>query len=308
MPLWKRKKNWEDEYDEYYTRDQRVEPGKQPTQLRFIPHILLLGFIGSLFVGAAGLVSGPTMVEKLLTALASPVGLVWLGLLVMIYFCAMTRLTWPAIAGFICWLMLTIGGNQFVSEGLARLLEAPYQDIDVYQIEPLDTIVVLGGGTNTALNGKSQLDINGDRIAVAARLYHAGQVKKLICTGTQKFRSTPEDLHPREEASEVLLELGVPADAVLQMQGENTSEEMANLKKWIDKTDSAGRVGILTSAWHLPRAIRLAKSHNLEVHPVPANFISGPFSASPHMVVPGAQHLMLTSKLLKEYLARLVGR
>ena len=308
MPIWKSKKKSENECDEYDELDQRVESAKKLRQLRFLRHILLLGLIGCLLVGTTGLVSGPTMVEKLLTVLATPVGFLWLGLIAMIYFCAITRMIWPAIAGFLCWLILTIGGNQFVSGELARMLESPYLDIDVYQLEPLDTVVVLGGGTNTALNGNSQLAATGDRIAVAARLYHAGQVKKLICTGTQTFRFTEEVRHPREEASEVLVGLGVPPDAVLQLPGENTSQELANLKKWIEETESGGPIGILTSAWHLPRAIRLARTHGLEVQPVPSNFVSKPFAPSPHMVVPGPDHLLLTSTLMKEYLARLVGR
>ncbi len=309
MAFWHRKKkNWEDEYDEYYTQDRRPEPGKKPGRLRFIPHLLLLAFLGALFVGGAGLVSGQTMVEKLLSALVTPVGFVWMGLMLLVYFCILSRQSWPAFAGFICWLILTVGGNQIVSDGLARSLEAPYLDIDVFKLEPFDTIVVLGGGTSSTTIGRSQLSYDGERVALAARLYHAGLVKQLVCTGTQTFRSTPEDLHPREEAAEILIGLSVPQSAILQMRGENTSQEMTNLKTWLDENNVSGRVGILTSAFHLPRAIRLAESHGLVVHPVPANFITIPFAPSPYLVVPGADELATTAKVMREYLARLVNR
>lgn len=308
MAFWKRKKNWEDEYDEYYAQDRRAESAKKPGRFRFIPHMLLLAFLGALFVGAAGLVSGPTMVEKLLTALATPVGLVWLGLIVLVYFCILNRQSWPAITGFGCWLVLTVGGNQLVANWIANSLEAPFQDIDIFQVEPFDTVVVLGGGTKTLQNGRSQLSSSGDRVATAARLYHAGQVKRLVCSGTQTFRSTPKDLHPREEAAEILIGLGVPKEFVLQMKGENSSQEMANLKTWIDQFGAGGRVGILTSAWHLPRAIRLAESKGLEVHPIPSDFVSGPFAPSPRLVIPSGGNLMRTGQMLKEYLARVVAR
>jgi uncharacterized SAM-binding protein YcdF (DUF218 family) len=308
MAFWKRKKNWEDQYDEYYAQDRRAEPAKKPGRLRFIPHLFLLAFLGALFVGGAGLVSGPTMVEKLLTALATPVGLVWLGLIVLVYFCMLNRQSWPALIGFGCWLVLTVGGNQLVANWLANSLEAPFQEIEIFDVEPFDTVVVLGGGTNSLRNGRSQLSSSGDRIATAARLFHAGQVKRLVCTGTQTFRSNPKDLHPREEAAGILIGLGVPREFVLQMKGENTSQEMANLKAWIDQHDSDGRVGILTSAWHLPRAMRLAESQGLEVHPIPSNFASGPFRPSPDLVVPSGQNLMVTGQMMKEYLARIVAR
>jgi len=309
MAFWNRKKkNWEDTYDEYYAQDRRAEPGKKPGRLRFIPHLLLLTFLGAVFVGAAGLVSGPTMVEKLLTVLATPVGVVWLGLMLLAYFSVLSKQGWPAIAALVCWIVLTIGGNQLVSQGLAGLLEAPYQDVDVFRGEPFDTVVVLGGGTSCTLDGDSQLSYDGDRVAMAARLFHAGRVKRLVCTGTQSYRSSPKDLHPREEAAAILIGLGVPQTAVLQMRGENTSQEMANLKTWLTENQVTGRDGILTSAWHLPRAIRLAESEGLTVDPVPANLVTAPYAPTPHLVVPGAEHLMITSKMLKEYLARMVGR
>ncbi len=308
MALWKRKKNWEDDYDEYYTQDRRMEPGKKTSRFRFLPHVLLLGFLGALFVGGAGVVSGPTMVEKLMTSLVSPVGLIWIGLMLLIYFCILNRQGWPAFAGFVCWLLLTIAGNQFVSQGLAGILEGPYQDIDSFKGEPFDTIVVLGGGTSSRLNGKSQLSFNGGRVSMAARLFHAGQVQRLVCTGAQAIRSTPKDLDPREEATEILLGLGVPQSALLQMRGQNTFQEMENLKSWLAENKVEGRVGILTSAWHLPRAIRLAESQGLTVHPVPSSFVTEPFSPSPNLVVPGSDRLWITSTMLKEFLARLVGR
>ncbi|MFT5304408.1 MAG: hypothetical protein ACI814_005236, partial [Mariniblastus sp.] len=222
MAFWNRKKNWEDQYDEYYAQDRRADTSQKPGRLRFIPHLLLLLFLGALFIGGAGMVSGPTMVEKLLSSLATPIGLVWLGLILQIYFCVMMRQGWPAVVSLGCWLVLTIGGNQLVSQGLASSLESRYQSIDVFGGEPFDTVVVLGGGTTTNLNGQAALANSGDRVALAARLFHAGQVKQIICTGSQTFRSTPNDLHPREEAAEILLGLGVPQSALLQMRGDNT--------------------------------------------------------------------------------------
>ena len=324
MAFWHRKKNWEDEYDEYYAQDRRAEPGKEPGRLRYIPHLLLLGFCGALFVGAAGVISGPTMVEKLLTGFVSPVGILWLGLITMVYFCLLLRQAWPALIGFFCWMVLTLGGNAWVAGMLARSLEAPYQDINVLELEPLDVVVVLGGGTNTRLNGNPQAAASGDRVMVAARLFHEGITDQLICTGSQKFMANPDDLHPREEAFELLVSLGVPEKSVLKMRGNNTSEEIQNLKTWLAekenvKTQSADpdatseppkplRVGIVTSAWHMTRALRLAKTNGLEVVPVPADFFSEPFVPTPNWVIPGGNNLDITAIMIKEYLARIVGR
>ena len=325
MAFWHRKKDWEDQYDEYYAQDRRAEPGKEPGKLRFVPHLLLLGFCGALFVGAAGVVSGAAMVEKLLTALATPVGVLWLGLITMVYFCLLLRQAWPALIGFFCWLVLTLGGNAWVGGMLVRSLEAPYQDIDVLKLEKLDAVVVLGGGTNTRLNGIAQTTFGGGRITVAASLFHNGITDRLICTGCQVYRTTPKDLHPREEAIEVLMSLGVPKESLLEMSGNTTYEEMESLKSWLTNrksidnqpTDPSGaeseepkplRVGVVTSAWHMTRALRLAESNGLELIPIPADFLSESFVPSPNWVVPNGYHLTISGMVIKEYLARIVGR
>ena len=85
-----------------------------------------------------------------------------------------------------------------------------------------------------------------------------------------------------------------------------------NLKHWIaqqvDAGNDPGRVGLISSAWHLPRVQRLANKHELNVSPMPANFLSGPTVASPHMVVPGAYQILVTSQIMKEHMAKLVKR
>ena len=307
MAFWNRKTNWEDEYDEYYAQDRRPGLRGERPVLRILAHSLTLLLIGGLFTAGVGFVSGITMVEKLLSALANPLGLVWILLLLLAYFSLLFGQRWPALVALIGWLVLTIGGNQFVADGLTRSLEARFFDTDPFTGEPYDLIVVLGGGTTTSMPGRSQTSYSGDRVVLAGRLYHAGMAGRIVCTGSQKYRAE-NDLHPREEATEILRGLDVPDEVLLQMKGNNTSEEMANLKIWLAEQEIQGRIGLLTSAWHLPRALRLARSNGLELEPVPANFLSEPFAPGPDIVVPSAENLMVTGQMCKEYLAGLVGR
>ncbi|MCP4478557.1 MAG: YdcF family protein [Planctomycetaceae bacterium] len=257
-----------------------------------------------------GYLGGITMLEKTLTSLVMPIGLVWVGLITLTYLLLISR---QKILGFLslgCLLAITLGGNQFASNYLAYSLEAPFSQIDIAQIPNLDAVIVLGGGTSSTYNNRSQLGMAGDRVATAARLYHSGQVKKIICTGSQSFRASPEDLHPREEAKLILTEFGIPASAVILLEGENTSQEMNSLKSWIPEhiNSPQPRVGLITSAWHLKRALRLAKSQGLEFEPIPSNFISGPVNPSPHWVIPSGDNLATTGRIFKEYLAAIVSR
>ena len=305
MVFWRKKDNWEDEYDEYYTRD--LERGGGKVRFRYLPHLLLLAFVAAIFCAIVGVVAGMTMLEKLLTGLAMPIGILWLMLLVTIYFCLINRSSWPAIMCFACWLVLTVAGNSFFASWFIGTIEQPYLSQDLTNVEPYDVVVVLGGGTTTRLSGVPQVSVSGDRIVQAARLWHAGKARKVMCTGLQSFRSTEEDMHPYEEATLLLEELGVAPQEILKLNGINTSEEMENLKKWTD-VNPGKRIGLLTSAWHLPRAVRLAKAQGIEVEPIAAGFYSQPYAPNPGIVVPSEYNLIITAAAAKEYLARLVGR
>ena len=309
MAFWKRNQGWEDQYDEYYAQDRRFEPsGGQKSTLFYVSHVLTLATVGVLLMGSVGAINGRTMVEKMLTDLLMPVGLVWLILLALIYFSLLLRQTWPALTGLICWLVLSLAGNAYVSNWLVSTLESPYQQINVFEMEPLEILVVLGGGTSSRLSGRAQLSGGGDRVALAARLYLAGLAKQIICTGSQSTRASELDLDPKAEAAEILQDLGVPPAAITQMKGINTFEEMRNLKTILDQTPNPDRVGLLTSAYHLSRAIRLANSNGIEVVPVPADFLTMPYGPSPNVIIPSSEPMEVTRRALKEYFARFIGR
>ena len=273
------------------------------------PFAALLLTVVTIFL-TLGWLGGVTMVEKTLTTLVMPVGLVWLGLITSTYLLLMSRRRMLGIFSFGCLLLFTLGGNKFVSNYLAHSLEAPFIEINIAQILPLDAVIVLGGGTNSTYNNRAQLGVAGDRVATAARLYHSGQVRKIICTGSQSFRTTPQDLHPREEAKQILTKLGIPPDAIILLEGENTSQEMNSLKGWIPQNikSSEPRIGLITSAWHLQRAQRLANSYGLNFEPIPSNFISGPVNPSPHWVIPSGADLDTSGRIIKEYLAAILNR
>ena len=139
--FWRKKTNWEDEYDEYYTRDVDRSGGK--TRFKYLPHILLLILVGAIFCAIVGVVAGMTMLEKTVTSLAMPVGILWLLLLITMYFCLVNRNPWPAIMCFVCWLLLTVGGNRVFTAWYARSIERPYLEQNFDDVEPWDVVVVL---------------------------------------------------------------------------------------------------------------------------------------------------------------------
>lgn len=308
-----RNKDWENQYDEYYSeRPQRKARERVPLWIH-------LGFLATLAVVMELIVwgiHGRPMAERMLKQLATPVGILWLGLLLQTYFAFVRRAAWPAIVGLIFWLVLTISGNYYVRQWIVWQFESPYQNRLPLNIgDPLIAVVVLGGGTKSNLDGWSHLTRSGDRVMTAVRLFHLGQVEQIITTGQQTIRTSVKDLDPNQETQNILQQCNIPAEAILQLPGINTSQEIAAIKTWLEKQPNAAgkKLGIISSAWHLARVESLVdaadlKSTGIEVVLIPADFLSGHPTPDPSMIIPAAENLETIAKLSHEWLGKLIGR
>ncbi len=306
--LFGKKKNWDDKYDEYYTQ-QDPEYGRRSKPLLWI-HFSAIATLAGVFLVIVGASAGGTMVEKVAKELCTPVGLIWIGLALLTYFALVYKVGRTAITAFLLWLLLTIGGNWFVANYMASSLEQPYKATNPFEEEPFDCLIVLGGGTQISPSGTPQLGTAGDRVMTIARMYHLGKVKKIISSGRQKYKSDPKDLHPNEETIRILSDLNIPQSDLMMLGGTNTSEEMKQVRKWLDSDPEFEklRIGIVTSAWHLPRAMALAEENNINAVPVPSNFVSEVYSPNPSIIVPSARNLNTTAEMLSERLGRIIGR
>lgn len=276
---------------------------------RLLPQLLSMAWFAFVVLAAVYGLAGRTMIEKTLTALATPMGLVWLLLIGIGWWLMRIERRGTAAVVLIAWLVLTLGGNAWVANSLIGQLEAPWQPVDGISGPAFDVVVVLGGGTSERGAGRAQLTADGERVITAARMFHAGKTERILCTGTQRWRANETDLHFREEAAQILVGLGIPANRIEQIEGPNTTQEMKNLRAWIDRQpDPSIRVGIITSAYHLSRAMRLAAANGIVAEPIPANFYSTDLAASPSWVIPSAGNLKNTAAAMKEHLAGLIGR
>ncbi|MCA9050927.1 MAG: YdcF family protein [Planctomycetaceae bacterium] len=281
---------------------------RQPSILRFGLQVTLvtaaaLGICGSLF--------GRSAVEKLLTALVMPYGIVWYVFTcaaVLVYGLKDRRLS---VVMTIAWILLTAVGNGFVADWMALSLERPFLSVQPLNEEPFDYVIVLGGGAATGANLRHQGNGSGDRLLLAAQLYHGGHARRFICTGMRINAIAVGDYDPAGQSASILTALGVPAEMIEKVGGRTTSEEMQTLGRRF--SDSAERVGLVTSAWHLKRAMRLADRQGFQPKPLPADFISGPqLPLKPAQIglkmIPSAGAAEVITRCTKEYLGMLVGR
>lgn len=128
-----------------------------------------------------------------------------------------------------------------------------------------EAIVVLGGGIAPAApphTTQPELTEGSDRIWQAARLYHAGAAPKIIVSGGSFIERQGGPATTEAEAMRrFLLDLGVPNDAIVsEGKALNTIENIANVRDMV----KGGRVAIVTSAYHVPRAAKLAAKGGLD--------------------------------------------
>jgi len=266
-----------------------------------------------LVLAGAAISDGRAAVEKIVQRIATPVGLVWVGLAIQCLAMLSLRRRRACAWSFALWVFLTLSGNDALVERGFWWLERPYAHLDVKQGPAYDAIIVLGGGATGGVDRRPQINEAGDRILLAAQLYHAGRAPRIICTGERIEALDPDQSDPADLARRILTSLGVPEDVIVQSGGRNTSEELRTIAA---DGLAVGRVGLVTSAWHMPRVMRLAEHEGLRLEPVPAEFRSLPpgppseltFSACTLSAIPNAETLAASARLLKELLAGLVGR
>lgn len=239
-----------------------------------------------------------TAIEKTLTCLAMPCGLIWMGLIVLSWLA--WRRKQRAMLVSLLLVFYTLAGNQAVSKVLIARLERDFIEIEPLEQGPYDAVVILGGGTRTAINGQSQLSAAGDRVALGARLYHAGRTQRLIATGRHGSAC---------EASEIWRQWAVREEDIVLLSGRNTREEMAAVRRMVEEHPEWNRFGLVTSAWHMRRAMRLAGKNDLSLDPLPADFLGNRVRWEPCLlIIPNGTGFLHNQLACKEILACITGR
>lgn len=251
--------------------------------------------------------------EKTLTALAMPIGLIWSLLLLVGLIGVYRGEKWQAVSSLGVALLLGLLGNSWIASQMNSVLERPISHlIDDDRRRSYDAVILLGGSTRMSASGKPQLNWDGQRLVLAAQLYHAGRTDRIIATGGNPV-FTEDELAHSEQAQQLLQSLGVPGDAIECLAGRNTREEMADLSRRIgpQAEDDLGRIGLITSAGHMPRALRLAEKAGLSVEPIPCIFHgaeSRDGGFGPLTVIPSAHGIVMSTTACYELLARIAGQ
>lgn len=210
--------------------------------------------------------------ETILTFL-QPLGLAWLGLGTWVVISVRRRRMRELLPASASWLLLTLASCTPLPGRLLASLETTFPVVSVTDLETADVIVCLGGGASPSRSEPAGFHLRGaaDRLATALLLARHGKAPALVLGGggyvvDGAWRSEAETVADR------LRDIGWSAPEILSLGlCANTREEALKVRQ-LARDRGWKRVHLVSSAYHLPRAVAAFRQMGLEIHPVPCNF------------------------------------
>lgn len=196
----------------------------------------------------------------------------------------------------------------WVSDRLLGDLESEARTLE--QAKPLPAtvkaIVVLGGGVEGNYPGyRTHGDLNaaGDRVYTAARLYQQGVSARLVATGG-KFDVDPKKGAEAPVMRDMLVAFGVPTHNILVEDRSRTTHE--NALRTRDILGAGGHsIALVTSAFHMGRAVALFEKAGFDVYPVSSDIRVVPEKRGFWEWLPKPRALEESTIAIKEHLGRL---
>lgn len=249
-----------------------------------------------------------TLPLKWATVFATPLGfallLALLGLLLK-----RRPLIWIALVWLWFW------STPWSTDKLGDTLEDRTPLLSAAQLPKADAIVLLGGALGpTVPNWRPQTNLTaaGDRLVLAAQLYAAGRSPVILYSGGSFSERHPVEA---EDGALLLEQWGVPASALRTETRSRTTRENAEYSLPILRELGAHKVLLLSSGWHLPRALvnfrAEAERQGLAIEFIPA--ACDPIEISEASLtgmqwLPNTDALNVNRMLFKEYLGLLHAR
>lgn len=235
--------------------------------------------------------------HKLLPLFVSPL---FIGLLLILW-ALLFRRRWPLVLSLV---VFFVAGNSIVAEAAMRWLERDWSPVAIGTVPAGGSVVVLGGMVTRTPHGDRQvafgLNDNVDRFETGLRLMATGRFDTLILSrGALPWtQGKPEG----EILADWAIERGIdPSRIRLTEVVPNTAAEAAAVAGMLDP---GARPVLITSAFHMNRALALFQAEGLDPFPMPTDFRAKPWREGLYAHVPKAAALEDTSFVLREAIGR----
>lgn len=171
-----------------------------------------------------------------------------------------TTATWFVLIALI---IVVVLGNPIFSTFFTRSME--WRHMPITPGTQADAIVVLAQGTLSAETPRKRVEVQeqADRLLYAATLYQQQAAPLIIISG---------DYSQTASAHTLLLELGVPAEAMLLQSEASNMRADAELSAPVLALQNVKHILLITSAIQMDRAFFLFRQLDVEVTPAPADY------------------------------------
>jgi uncharacterized SAM-binding protein YcdF (DUF218 family) len=167
-----------------------------------------------------------------------------------------------------------------------------------------DAIVVLGGGVLSGAGARPSSElppVSFQNVWCGVHAYGKGASPTLILSGDEEEASTMAHLAQQ---------LGVPNQAmILERVSHTTSDNAAHVSRLVRPS---AHIILVTSALHMPRAVRTFQRHNLHITPYPCGYLTSLklFAWPAHLgiseLIPKIENLHRSTKALHEMVGLII--
>lgn len=135
--------------------------------------------------------------------------------------------------------------------------------------------ILLGGMVSyDKSNKKGFFNMSSDRFIETALLYKQGHIKKIVASGGQNGMFSEDDFVEAKFIAQNLIDLGIPKEDIIVEDSSRNTKENASYSKKLMQIDGwkNEKVVLITSAFHIPRAVETFKKEGIDVRPFPCAF------------------------------------
>lgn len=206
--------------------------------------------------------------------------LAWVALLVLAsVLCVAKRSAWGIRLGWLAFSLLLALGWEPLPDGVLRLLEAQYPALHTdAPLQRYAGVVVLGGalepGYVWVTPGQSALNDAAERMTEVLPLLHKQPTLRVLFTGGEGelFGSGGSEA---DRARNFFTSQGISPSQVIYESASRTTYENALLSSKVPGVDFAQPWLLMTSAWHMPRAMAAFQKTGWQVTAYPVDFRTG---------------------------------
>jgi uncharacterized SAM-binding protein YcdF (DUF218 family) len=204
--------------------------------------------------------------------------------------------------------VLYLCSNSFLVDECYRAWEPVTEDHDLLDTK-YDGAIILGGLGNVDLRLKKiNFSMSADRLFQVLPLYYNKRVRRIIFTGGSGSIEFPEKREGIYVKS-YLNAIGIPdSSLIIESTSKNTRENALNTRKILDSLSIKGNYLLVTSGFHMRRAMAVFKKAGFtSITPYVTNRSSGVrrFTAD-HLLIPNSGALFGLEALLHEWVGMLV--